>query len=198
MPEIDSGPIIAQGAVPVLAGDTEATLAARVLEVEHRIYPLALRLVAEGRVADGRRPLPDRRESGSPSIILIRRTHIHAPAADLCLRHSGKSVCNRGVDLLYRNNLGQKCDYAITRDDAGDRWVYAAFGAHRGRFFPPGCVRLCPIAGAGQMPGCPQPPPMQFLPIAMLDADSAAVASVPTAATPQPQAAARTAERTAW
>ena len=56
VPEMDSGPIIAQGAVPVLAGDTEATLAARVLEVEHRIYPHALRLVAEGRVtiADGR------------------------------------------------------------------------------------------------------------------------------------------------
>ncbi len=50
VPEMDAGPIIAQGAVPVLPGDTEATLAARVLEVEHRIYPQALRLVAEGRV----------------------------------------------------------------------------------------------------------------------------------------------------
>ncbi len=54
--EMDSGPIIAQGAVSVRAGDTEATLAARVLTVEHRIYPLALKLVAEGRVrvVDGR------------------------------------------------------------------------------------------------------------------------------------------------
>jgi phosphoribosylglycinamide formyltransferase-1 len=50
VPEMDSGPIIAQGAVAVLPDDTEATLAARVLEVEHRIYPLALRLVAEDRV----------------------------------------------------------------------------------------------------------------------------------------------------
>ena len=50
VPEMDSGPIIAQGAVPVQSGDTEASLAARVLEVEHRIYPQALRLVAEGRV----------------------------------------------------------------------------------------------------------------------------------------------------
>lgn len=50
VPEMDSGPIIAQGAVPVHADDTAETLAARVLEVEHRIYPLALRLVAEGRV----------------------------------------------------------------------------------------------------------------------------------------------------
>ena len=51
VPEMDSGPIIAQAAVPVRASDTEATLAARVLEVEHKIYPEALRLVAEGRVS---------------------------------------------------------------------------------------------------------------------------------------------------
>ena len=44
------GPIIAQAAVPVLAGDTEETLAARVLRQEHVIYPLALQLVASGRV----------------------------------------------------------------------------------------------------------------------------------------------------
>ena len=50
VPEMDSGPIVVQGAVPVHAGDTEATLAARVLEIEHRIYPEALKLVAEGRV----------------------------------------------------------------------------------------------------------------------------------------------------
>jgi phosphoribosylglycinamide formyltransferase-1 len=49
VPELDSGPIVAQAAVPVLEGDTEDTLAARVLEVEHRIYPQALRQVAEGR-----------------------------------------------------------------------------------------------------------------------------------------------------
>jgi folate-dependent phosphoribosylglycinamide formyltransferase PurN len=48
-PELDSGPIIAQESVPVLPGDTADTLAARVLEVEHRIYPLALKRVAEGR-----------------------------------------------------------------------------------------------------------------------------------------------------
>jgi phosphoribosylglycinamide formyltransferase 1 len=50
VPEMDSGPIVAQESVPVLEGDTEETLAQRVLEVEHRIYPQALRLVAEGRV----------------------------------------------------------------------------------------------------------------------------------------------------
>ncbi len=48
VPEMDSGPIIAQGRVEVHAGDTEEALAARVLAVEHRIYPLALRLVATG------------------------------------------------------------------------------------------------------------------------------------------------------
>lgn len=51
VPELDSGPIIAQESVPVLPGDTEETLAARVLAVEHRIYPLALKRVAQGDVA---------------------------------------------------------------------------------------------------------------------------------------------------
>jgi phosphoribosylglycinamide formyltransferase 1 len=49
VPEVDAGPIVAQDSVPVRAGDTESTLAARVLEVEHRLYPRALRAVAEGR-----------------------------------------------------------------------------------------------------------------------------------------------------
>jgi phosphoribosylglycinamide formyltransferase-1 len=48
-PELDDGPAILQAKVPVLAGDTEDTLASRVLEQEHRIYPEALRLVAEGK-----------------------------------------------------------------------------------------------------------------------------------------------------
>ena len=50
IPETDAGPIIAQAAVPVADADTPDTLAARVLSVEHQIYPLALQLVAEGRV----------------------------------------------------------------------------------------------------------------------------------------------------
>ena len=48
--ETDAGPIIRQQSVPVLQDDTEEMLAARVLEIEHHIYPEALRLVAEGRV----------------------------------------------------------------------------------------------------------------------------------------------------
>ena len=48
--EVDCGPIIVQGAVPVLPDDTPDVLAARVLEVEHRIYPYALDLLAAGRV----------------------------------------------------------------------------------------------------------------------------------------------------
>ena len=47
--EMDDGPIIIQGAVPVLDRDTPDTLAARVLEVEHKIYPKALALVAGGK-----------------------------------------------------------------------------------------------------------------------------------------------------
>ncbi len=49
-PEMDCGPIIVQAVVPVLAGDDADALAARVLVAEHRCYPLAVRLIAEGRV----------------------------------------------------------------------------------------------------------------------------------------------------
>jgi phosphoribosylglycinamide formyltransferase-1 len=66
VPEMDAGPVIMQGAVAVRSDDTERSLAARVLAVEHRIYPEALRFVAEGRVnvVDGRClidgvPVPD-------------------------------------------------------------------------------------------------------------------------------------------
>jgi phosphoribosylglycinamide formyltransferase-1 len=49
-PEMDAGPIILQAAVPVHDGDNEDGLAARILEAEHKCYPLAVRLIAEGRV----------------------------------------------------------------------------------------------------------------------------------------------------
>jgi phosphoribosylglycinamide formyltransferase-1 len=49
-PEVDAGPIIAQAVVPTRPGDDEARLAARILRVEHRLYPFAVRLIAEGRV----------------------------------------------------------------------------------------------------------------------------------------------------
>jgi phosphoribosylglycinamide formyltransferase-1 len=53
---VDTGPIVLQAAVPVLDDDTEASLAARILVEEHRLYPEAIRLYAEGRLeeADGR------------------------------------------------------------------------------------------------------------------------------------------------
>ncbi|WP_417519531.1 phosphoribosylglycinamide formyltransferase [Minwuia sp.] len=68
--EMDEGPIIAQGAVPVCAEDTPDSLAARVLEVEHRLYPLAVRLIAEGkaRVAGEIVPYLDLGEAGGPLI----------------------------------------------------------------------------------------------------------------------------------
>jgi phosphoribosylglycinamide formyltransferase-1 len=53
---VDTGPIVLQAAVPVEVSDTEETLAARILEQEHRIYPEAIRLFAEGRLRiQGRR-----------------------------------------------------------------------------------------------------------------------------------------------
>jgi phosphoribosylglycinamide formyltransferase-1 len=53
---MDSGPIVLQAAVPVEPGDTEETLSARILVQEHRLYPEAIRLFAEGRLRiEGRR-----------------------------------------------------------------------------------------------------------------------------------------------
>ncbi|MBT3373557.1 MAG: phosphoribosylglycinamide formyltransferase [Rhodospirillaceae bacterium] len=48
-PAMDEGPILVQAAVPIAAADTADSLSARILEQEHRIYPLAVRLIAEGR-----------------------------------------------------------------------------------------------------------------------------------------------------
>lgn len=50
-PRLDHGPILAQAVVPVLAGDSEATLADRVLSMEHRLYPLAMQWLVTGRVS---------------------------------------------------------------------------------------------------------------------------------------------------
>lgn len=70
VPEMDSGPIIMQGAVAVLDNDTPDTLARRVLAVEHRIYPDALRLVASGstRIANG---VCTSKANGSPDDALV-------------------------------------------------------------------------------------------------------------------------------
>jgi phosphoribosylglycinamide formyltransferase 1 len=54
--EVDAGPIVTQAVVPVLEGDDVESLTQRILQEEHRIYPEAIRLVAQGRVRiDGQR-----------------------------------------------------------------------------------------------------------------------------------------------
>ncbi len=69
-PELDAGPIIVQGVVPVRRDDTPETLAGRVLEVEHRCYPLALELVASGRArVEQERVLID--GANAPATVLI-------------------------------------------------------------------------------------------------------------------------------
>jgi phosphoribosylglycinamide formyltransferase-1 len=50
VPELDAGPVIAQAAVPVHPSDTPEVLAARILEIEHKLYPAALRLLADDKV----------------------------------------------------------------------------------------------------------------------------------------------------
>lgn len=68
--EMDAGPIIVQAAVPILPGDDEHALADRVLEQEHRVYPLAVRLVAEGRTrVDGDRVVIDGPVPALPALV---------------------------------------------------------------------------------------------------------------------------------
>jgi len=70
-PEMDDGPIIVQAAVPILPGDDKDSLAARVLEQEHIIYPLAVRLISEGRVrVEAERAIIDDAELGAPAAII--------------------------------------------------------------------------------------------------------------------------------
>lgn len=75
-PAMDEGPIIAQAAVPVMPGDDAETLAARVLEAEHKLYPMALKLVVEGRarVADERVVLVDADGGEAPAPLFVPGT----------------------------------------------------------------------------------------------------------------------------
>jgi phosphoribosylglycinamide formyltransferase 1 len=69
--EMDTGPIVAQAAVSVLPDDTAATLAARVLEQEHVLYPHALRLVAGGHVRiEAERVITNTPFGRSPALIV--------------------------------------------------------------------------------------------------------------------------------
>jgi len=69
-PAMDEGPIIVQAAVPILSGDTPASLGERVLAEEHKIYPLALRLIAEERATvDGARVIIDGADAAMEAVI---------------------------------------------------------------------------------------------------------------------------------
>lgn len=68
--EMDTGPIVAQAAVPVLSGDTPDTLAARVLAAEHKLYPHALALVASGAAhVEGERVVCDQGQTESRALV---------------------------------------------------------------------------------------------------------------------------------
>ena len=69
-PDVDDGPIIVQAVVPVMPGDNPDTLAARVLGAEHRCYPLAVRLIAEGRVQI-RDDRADIRHAAAPAEVMM-------------------------------------------------------------------------------------------------------------------------------
>jgi len=69
-PAMDEGPIVAQAVVPVLANDTPDSLAERILEQEHALYPLALKLIAEGRIrVSAERVLVEDQKSPSTALL---------------------------------------------------------------------------------------------------------------------------------
>jgi phosphoribosylglycinamide formyltransferase-1 len=69
--ECDQGPIIIQAVVPVFSDDTEQSLAARILEQEHRIYPRAIQLYAEGRLRiDGRKVIVSGSERDEGAVLI--------------------------------------------------------------------------------------------------------------------------------
>jgi phosphoribosylglycinamide formyltransferase-1 len=70
-PALDNGPIVIQGAVPVLRDDTEETLSARVLAVEHRIYPQAVRWLVEDRIELAGAGIVQVRGTGVPADVLV-------------------------------------------------------------------------------------------------------------------------------
>jgi phosphoribosylglycinamide formyltransferase 1 len=83
--EVDAGPIIAQAAVPVLPSDTKAVLAARVLAAEHKLYPLALAMVADGRarIENGRVLLKESVVGAAAPMLSPAPVHERQTASDL-------------------------------------------------------------------------------------------------------------------
>ncbi|MEJ2521185.1 MAG: formyltransferase family protein [Desulfuromonadales bacterium] len=86
---VDTGPILIQAVVPILPEDTAETLAARILAQEHRIYPRAIQLIAEGRVRLGQRLLPLQKLPGpsqsvaDPGLSGATRRYEHSATEDL-------------------------------------------------------------------------------------------------------------------
>ena len=97
--QVDDGPIIVQAAVPVLAGDDAEKLAERVLAAEHRAYPLALALIAAGRVrVEGERVVIEGALPATGMLLNPRQTPELAGALARD-RHSGNAPKSRGPTL---------------------------------------------------------------------------------------------------
>jgi phosphoribosylglycinamide formyltransferase-1 len=104
-PAMDDGPIIVQAAVPVLPGDDPDRLAARVLAAEHRAYPLALRLVAEGRArVEGERVVIAAAAGAAPP------TMLNPPDA-----REGGPMLTASEPQLFVTDLKAACDFFTGR-----------------------------------------------------------------------------------
>ncbi|NJL08196.1 MAG: phosphoribosylglycinamide formyltransferase, partial [Methylacidiphilales bacterium] len=80
VPEVDSGPILAQAAVPVFPGDTPDTLGARVLAQEHVIYPAALARLARSLKPDGAGPAQvSQAQVGQAQVLIVPAPSTESP-----------------------------------------------------------------------------------------------------------------------
>ena len=149
-PQMDTGPIVAQAAIPVLPGDTEDSLAARVLAAEHRLYPHALRLVASGAVrVEGESVVgldPGQRSSRPVLAAPKRRALIEIVNGRKIGAWTGRYVAPQNV----RGAADGQCQRPDARDWLNSR-QFASNSQAKGRFPDPGG----PAQGTGRWP--PEP-----------------------------------------
>jgi len=119
--ETDTGPIVVQARVPVRPDDTPETLASRVLEVEHKAYPLALRLLAEGRVRiEGERATVD---AEPPDGFRLGDLPV-PPVAD---RRSGALQSRPHPSPAEGNSNETGTETMVNHDDTHHRATYSGF-----------------------------------------------------------------------
>ena len=139
-PDLDDGPISVQAAVPVLGSDDEDSLAARVLKAEHRIYPLALKLIAEDRVTIDGRTVQLAQGTAVPDALLesagVRRRHRHIGGLTPSLPITTRDVAKLPSGALTAGVKTARPGFSAERS-AGTIVTIGALGGTRIFMLPP-------------------------------------------------------------